>query len=319
MTPRKNKPKNYSLSSIVKVIILWIIPFISFIFLLPATLVALTDKAPKAKTTEGRFINSEIWIFEIRICNESQNPINWEYGIDSHTTRLRFIDSAWKNIPIQVNYPTISTAEKPECTTLTWSIQGDFYWTGKFYTECSWKITSWCSLDWKDPWKITYRKKFEHIIVDASAQSYDDTKNWERYDSINPKILDKILWNTLFTQAPWREVRIRDGLYQNPQKRTIICWNLTEEEKFFYKKIIHENFPQYINEPLFCSREELLTPLDDDLRAFLYYIGDCDEQTEKRWRICTPTSSLYTRKIHENNPDSIVIFFPAITEELKIK
>ena len=317
MTPRK--PKHWLENSKIKTISWVIWTPILLIFTLYQTYWMATNSAPKTKTVDGHFINSELWLYEVKVCNESQNPINWEDDIDSYTTKLRFIDSTWKNIPIKVNYPTISTAGKPECTTLTWSIQGDFYWTGKFYTECSWKITSWCSLDWKDSGKSAYRKHFSYIIVDASAQSHDESKIWERYDSINPKILANIFWNILFTQAPWRDLFIRDGLYQNPQKRPIICWDLTTEEREFYKQKIHENFSQYINEALFCTKNELLTEQDDDLRAFLYCIGDCEVRTEKRWNICPSTWALYTRKLHENNPESVVIFFPAITEELKIK
>ena len=285
---------------------------------IPSALQALTDNAPKTRTNKPEFINSELGIFKVELCNESSNPISWEEGIDSYVTRLKLHDSAWKNIPIQVNYPTINTSEKPDCITLTWSVRWDFYWTGKFYTECDWNMTSWCS-DWKDPGKYAYRSKRNYIVVDASPQSYDEAKTWEKYDSINPKVISNILENIIITQAPWNAAEIRDWVYQNPQKRVVICWNLTEEEKEYYKWLIRENFGQYTNDPLFCSRKELLTLQDADLRAFFWYIWDCEITTKERWRICTPDSRLYTRWLHENNPDSIVIVFPTISEDLKTK
>lgn len=318
MTPRKTKPKYWLESPKIKSIT-WIIwtPVI-LIFTIYQTYWMATSSAPKAKTVEANFTNSELGIFEVRVCNEWQNPINWEKWIDSHSTDLKFEDSNWINIKIDVNHPITSTPENPACITMTWSVKWDYYWTGKFFTECDWNGVYMCG-SWNDPGKNTFRSERNYIVIDAWAQSYEDAKSWEKYDSINPKIISNILKNTHITQAPWNGAEIRDWVYQNPQKRVVICWNLTEEEKVYYKWLIRENFPQYIYDPLFCSREELLTLQDADLRAFFGYIWDCDVRTTERWRICTPDWRLYTRWLHENNPDSIVIAFPTISEDLKIK
>lgn len=317
MTTRKIKRLNISTLKKDIYFLLKLFAWISITWIIGLAYSA-TDKAPKTKTIEASFINSELWEFKVTACNESTNPINWEKGIDSYVTKLKFTDYTWKEIGLKVNYPKTSTPENPACVSFTWNLIWDFYGTGRFHTECIWNISSWCS-SWKDPGKSAYRSKRDYIIIDAWAQSYEDAKSWEKYDSINPKIISNILGNTIITQAPWNAAEIRDWVYQSPQKRVVICWNLTEEEKTYYKWLIRESFWQYINDPLFCSREELLTLQDADLRAFFGYIWDCDVTTPERWRICTLDSRLYTRRLHENNPDSIVIAFPTTSEDLRTK
>lgn len=329
MISKKNKKTSIKLSSWK--IIWFIIPFIA----IPAYCLSAVENTPEIWIKEWVVVNNITGELYIEACNNRDRSISWDKPFWFSSKLIFHEKISWKEIKINIKYPQQSTIPNPWCSTITWIMPPDFYWELTVIPECrNEDYLTWCWSSENREIKIT-RKKQDIIIVDASAQSYENAGSWEKYDFIEPHILEKFLDNfwvkTIVTWAPWRASNSRDGLYKNRQKRPIICWNLTNEEKIFYTKEIHGSIPQYINEPLFCTRDELLNPQNPDLKAFLYYIWDCDESTEYRWRICNYwkididsnlqwiMNPLYSRRIFENSKNSVLIFLPAVTDEIKIK
>ena len=279
----------------------------------------------------GGIANHLTWEFYIEACNNTDRSLAWDSKFWFSSKLIFRKKTNWEKIEAEVIYPLQNTTPNPWCSTIHWTLPAGVYWEIDIVPECKNEdILTWCGYA-DNKWIIIDRKNISYILIDASAQSFMNAQTWEVYDSINPKILSRELKDSLITQAPWRAKYIRDWLYKNPQERPLICWDLTEEEKIYFENLMRDIYPQYINTTRFCTREELLKPQDEDIRLMLYLIWDCDIPTDDRWLICNywpeqiknnltgVTSPLYSRRIHESNPNSIVIFLPAIKVDVKTK
>lgn len=339
MTPRKNKPKYWTEDSTVKGIAFYIIVIASIVWILALwpTINAWTDKTPIIQTTEASFIDHINGIFESKECNNWSEPIQWNKNEKIYAQlRVKNIETG-ENIPIIVNYPLQSTPETPACITLTGSIVWENYWNILFYTECwSNSYTSFC---WsrKDEWILATRKANRIVLViDASAQSYDNAGSWEKYDTINTEglyhKLKELKISTLLTQAPWKSKDYRDWVYRNPERRAVIFWDLTKEEQLFFSTLLKITIPQLTNLSRFESYNELINPTPvSDISLFLETISDCWYKSWDRENLCYYDSNsfnefsgstnkpLYSKQLISNNKNAIIIFIPTTEDEIKIK
>lgn len=337
MTPRKKSKYFIEMPIVNSIIWIWsIIGILIAIFWIWPIINAYTEKTPIIKTTEVSFTDHINGIFESKECNNWSEPIQWGKNEKIYAQLKAKDTDTWKDIPIIVNYPLQSTLEGV-CKSLTGSIIWENYWNILFYTECwSNSYTSFC---WsrKDEWILATRKANRIVLViDASAQSYDNAGSWEKYDTINTEglyhKLKELKISTLLTQAPWKSKDYRDWVYRNPERRAVIFWDLTKEEQLFFSTLLKITIPQLTNLSRFESYNELINPTPvSDISLFLETISDCWYKSWDRENLCYYDSNsfnefsgstnkpLYSKQLISNNKNAIIIFIPTTEDEIKIK